>query len=364
MERNGYRMPLQNIQFEASNGLQANMRNNIRPIAIAAVDGLGAGVIAVVDMPEFLAAVLIVGIALSILLVSHLAFSKSREILGGIWLVGNSIVKGLDKIDSWISSLFNWLDTAAHEGIQNIAHFVHDNGSLVYDFFARPDQARIANLESAKAALQRALTAENTRAYNAEQGLAGSITQLNDNLTKIINNNKAQEVNDFNALTASIAGVLATLKADFLTARKDLVNEANTRSGVDTSLQQEIDAIASKLEQEFSDLSGALAGEETALTGYETETNKTLQAAAGEISTLQDTATLEGKTITGLETTISNDEANSITKTPALVTVADWTLAEVVTLTELAKDPCMCLGSIGGEAGLAALVAALEVGIL
>ena len=357
-------MPLQRTQFRADIGMQDELANNIRPIAAVAIEGLGAGIIALVDAPEFLAAILVVGIALAILMVSDLIFTKSREILGDIWLVGRTLVKGLDRIDQWISTLFDWLDTAAHIGIQHIAYFVHHNGSLLYDFFARPDQARIANLETANAALQRALTAENTRAYNAEQALAGSISNVNDNLTRIINNNKAQELNDFNALTLSIASVLATLKADFLTARQDLVNEANTRAGVDTSLQQEIDAIVSKLEAQFAGLSSELASEETALTGYETETNKTLQVAAGEISTLQDTTTIEGKTITGLEQTITTDEANSITKTPALVTVADWTLAEVATLTELARDPCMCLSSVGGEAGLAALVAALEVGIL
>src|SRR5487761_1855626 len=90
------------------NGTHAvkSFQDNIRGIAVPAIAAMGTVGALVVDLPEFLTAIVVIAVVLGILWAADFAFVKAREVLSGIWLIGRSLVKGLDAIYRWEYSVF------------------------------------------------------------------------------------------------------------------------------------------------------------------------------------------------------------------------------------------------------------------
>lgn len=357
-------MALKDVGFKANAGVHEDIKNALRPIATSAFTAIPVGIVVLADAPEFIAGVAIVAIGLAILWAVTLFFVKSREVLGGIWIVGRSIVAGLDRIESWVHSLFNWLDDAARSGIHDIEYAMYNLGHNVYDTFARNDQARISNLEGA-------LASANNRISQLEGSLSAAVMTLNKTITDNVNALgsridalSSKEIGDINAANKRITD-LATLEAtDVKTIDGALVTEADTRSKADTTLQNEINAINYYIDSTINPAIKAAQAEESTLSSELATEQTVIGEQASSISQLTAITTTQEQQITTEETQIESIPAPVTVIETTVTSALDWTAAQIATLTELANDPCMCLSPIGGPDVLYALVGALELGVL
>lgn len=355
-------MPIQKIDMGNRNG-RTDLKNALRDIAAPAISAVGLTAV-VIDTPEIIAAVLVIGIILAIVTTVDLIFSKSRQFLQGIWLIGRTLVSGLDRIHDWVLSLFTWADDEIYLGYQDIAHGVHSLGEKLFNFFNGDNVNRLNAAESRLANVEAQLRNETQRAMNAEATLHAYIA---NNVTALSNRIGADEVNttrSVNALLSSINKEIDDRNKAITAEHGALIDEANTRAKIDTLLQQEIDQLATALAKDVAGLQASISSEESQITSNAASAAAAISAATGEITALSGQLTQTEQEVTTLaETPPVVENVTNVTETTTAATIP-WTIAQIAVLTELADDPCMCLSPIGGIDTLMALIAGLELDIL
>lgn len=343
-----------------SNDVKIHYRN-IVPGILATVS---EATIVVLDLPEFITALTIVAVILGVLFASEILFKKSREVLSGIWIVGSTLVKGLDAIYHWVYSLFDFVDGLVMDGVHDIAQHIVATGQAIYNLYSRPFEHRISALESQVNSLQKQITSEASYSHSMFPAVvsqeASDIHDINSRVTTVINDLNASITHVGNALNNEITNRVTAIN-DLKAA---LISEINARTNDESILTSNIEVLAQQLGQQVAALSQTISTVQTTLQGSIQATESQLQGAlvtigaqGAEIQTQQGEIATEAGTISELQTTTAS-------KTGTIAELLALSGTAIATLIELADNPCMCLDPIGGMDSLLALIAGLEVGVL
>jgi hypothetical protein len=355
---------IRDIDFSKGDGAADDLAAALFEISVPVFAGLGAIGLIVADLPEIIVVVLVIGLVLAILFASDMILNKSRNFLSGIWIVGSTLVKGLESIYEWEYSKLEWVENYAKKGFTTLANDVHHMGALLFDAFYAPfkaiqDQynrqqdALNTQVQAMQATFSQEIAQLRTQEVTDVAAIRADAAQFKTQTLqsiKTLTDSLTQEIHDriqaINAITAALQTEITDRKQD----TQSLQNNINTLS---TQLGQQIQALT----QTTSTLNATLTGVQT------TESN--LQSALGTLDTtvaqqgteLQE----ESTTISGIETTVAPITASNTATLSDLLALSGVALSNLI---DLADNPCLCLDPIGGSDALYALVAGLEVGIL
>jgi len=333
-------------------------------IAVPVLAGMGAIGLIVVDIPEILAIALVIGIVMAVLFASDMILRKSRHFLSDIWIVGGTLVKGLEAIYEWEYSKFEWIEKYAKDGFEILARDVHHLGSLLFGVLMAPYEAVIERIDSQ----QREFTKQVT-AYEAtlNQQVAAMVRQEAQDVAAIradVAQFKTDTLKNFDTVIKALQQEIADRMKAITAITAALQTEITDRKHDTNALQSNINTLSTQLGQQIQGLTGTVSTLNATLTGVQTNESQLTSA----LGTLETTVAQQGTTIGEEETTITGIEATvSPITTANTATLSDLLALSGVALAnliDLAGNPCLCLDPIGGSEALYALVAGLEVGIL
>ncbi|HEY1646045.1 MAG TPA: hypothetical protein VGF75_06840 [Candidatus Saccharimonadales bacterium] len=357
-------MGIRDIDFSSGEGASTSLAAAMFDIAVPVLAGMGAVGLVVVDLPEIVVIVLVIGIVLAILFASDLILRKSRNFLSNIWVVGSTLVKGLEDIYDWEYSKLAWIEDYAKKGFTTLANDVHHLGNLIFDVFFAPYKAIMDRYDAQQDALntqvqamQATFTAEFARDELQE---AKDIAAIN----AAVNQFKTDTLKNFATVTASILQEVNDRVKAIAAVEAALQTEITDRKQDTQSLQNNINTLSQQLNVQIQGLVQTTSTLNATLTGVQTNESQLTSA----LGTLEGTVAQQGTqlqqeetTVAGIETTVAPITATNTATLSDLLALSGVALANLI---DLANDPCLCLDPIGGSDALYALVAGLEVGIL
>ena len=361
---NGDNMGLTNLNFDSKNSAHNNTHYELSRLIKPIIGSLGIVGGAIVDLPEELTAIVVIVVVLSIVYAIGYGFNKAGSLVGDIWVIGHTLRSKLLSISRWITGFFRWIDELAISEITNLGHGIYNTGNYLYHVFARDVEDFVSRLQRDIWVLNYQQSAEVNRAIAAEQTTAANLQAQVRLLEGQLGSARAQASSDIRSLQAVVNLVNGQLRAQIITLGTGLTNEIGARINDSKSLHGDITAIEQTL-RAITQHIGILTPEITALEKEQIAGQAVSQTSIAAIATLEaEVATQKGEIISlesrpqVIQVTQVIDESN------IAAALASLTVAQVVTLAELANDPCMCLAPLGGIEVLGALIAALEVGIL
>lgn len=357
-------MGLRDIDLAKGSGAATDLGAALGEIAVPALAGLGVIGVVVADLPEIVTVLIVVGVILAVLFASDIILRKSRNFISGIWLIGSTLVKGLDSIYNWEYSLFDWIEKYAKTGFETLAKDIYHMWGLIWGVIFAPEKAIMNRLDSQQSALTTQVNA--MQATFASQIAADRLQEQKDvaAINAAATQFKADTLKNFDTVTKAIQQEVTDRLAAIKLITAQLQQEISDRQHDTTALQSNIDSLSVQLGTQIQGLTATVGTLNSTLTGVQT-TESTLQDALG---TLETTVTQEGTQlneesglITGIEAQVAPITATNTATLADLLALSGVALANLI---DLADNPCMCLDPIGGSDALYALVAGLEVGIL
>jgi hypothetical protein len=357
-------MSLQGMDYTQGEPLHQDLKNRLKLINVNAIPLvlLTAGL--VIDLPDLIAGICIIGMALAILGALDLAFHQSRQFLAGIWVVGHTLVAGLDQIFVWVTSLFNWIDHAAMVAMQDVEQSILHTGQAITNYFTGAQQNNISNLQQQYAALSVALIQE--RAFS--HSIASSVTY---NETVTANTTAETAIQLEKSINSKIVTLQSNVEAQMKTAYDNIAVLQNNVDVInahivsnDVTLLQGLADLQVYAQQQIVTLVDDVA---TLKAAFVAETNTIATEVlkyTTRLDTLQTQVTDEGTSINFDEQAIRDLRTATQPVSGVLTQLSTLSIAAAATLMDVALDPCFCLGPIGGLATVEALIAGLEVGIL